>query len=489
MDDIMTNTEFTPRHIAVNDIDFIGYDALGATDMGSEDTSPAEDGPTDDASGDLPGGVPGNEPIAPPSGIFGTENADTLNGTDDADVIFAGDGDDLVDGGDGDDLIAGEAGNDTMAGGDGNDTFLLSNDEGSDVITDFTPGEDILDMTFAGFQFDDLSSEQTSEGLLVSWGENSVLLEGVTEALNEDWFRFHSDSASDPVGIPVMPTIDVNIIEGTDEADTLAGTSGPDHIYGLGGDDELSGSDGEDVLSGGEGNDTLTGGDGADYFSIASTTGNDVVTDFTAGEDFIDMMATGLTFDDLSSEATADGLMISWDGGSLLLEGISDDLDESWFFLRDDSWSANGTEPAGPGMEIGIVEGSNQADDLSGTDGVDFIYAYDGADLLDGGEGGDILNGGAGNDTMTGGEGADIFMFDEPSGNDTITDFTPGEDVMSFSTYDLSYEDLSASTTDGGTLLSWEGGSIFLEGVTEQVSEDWFNFMPNPGDNVVGIAI
>ncbi|MCI5095609.1 MAG: hypothetical protein MRY77_04790 [Rhodobacteraceae bacterium] len=47
---------------------------------------------------------------------------------------------------------------------------------------------------------------------------------------------------------------------------------------------------------------------------------------------------------------------------------------------------------------------------------------------MDGGAGNDHIIGDAGDDVLTGGDGADIFVF--AGGDDTITDFAAGEDIL-----------------------------------------------------------
>ena len=51
------------------------------------------------------------------------------------------------DGGAGDDIIRGDAGNDTITGGAGDDTFVVAAGDGSDTITDFADGEDLIDLS------------------------------------------------------------------------------------------------------------------------------------------------------------------------------------------------------------------------------------------------------------------------------------------------------------------------------------------------------
>ncbi|WP_440981693.1 hypothetical protein [Shinella sumterensis] len=55
----------------------------------------------------------------------------------------------------------------------------------------------------------------------------------------------------------------------------------------------FNGSAGDDVLYSFNGNDTLTGNGGYDTFIFGGTDGNDVITDFNAAEDIIDISAWG----------------------------------------------------------------------------------------------------------------------------------------------------------------------------------------------------
>lgn len=134
-----------------------------------------------------------------------------------------------------------------------------------------------------------------------------------------------SISVTDVVGITKTGTIFSETMTGTNEQDVLDGSWGNDVLNGLGGhdrligglgndtlnggagNDTLLGGDGRDILNGGDGNDTLIGGDdtdtmtggaGADIFrfeakgdSLTSTSLRDIITDFTVGQDKIDLSA------------------------------------------------------------------------------------------------------------------------------------------------------------------------------------------------------
>lgn len=98
----------------------------------------------------------------------GTEGGDALRGTEGKDLAMGYGGDDRLfglagnddlhgdagrdwlAGGRGDDLIVGGAGDDLLAGGPGIDVFEFRRGSGHDVVVDFTPGTDRLDLTAHG---------------------------------------------------------------------------------------------------------------------------------------------------------------------------------------------------------------------------------------------------------------------------------------------------------------------------------------------------
>ena len=87
--------------------------------------------------------------------IFGTSVNDTMLAKAGDDRVFGDLGDDLLNGGKGNDLLSGNEGYDVLKGGDGKDTFdfLVESVDlpvGSDKIKDFTHGEDVIGLSFAG---------------------------------------------------------------------------------------------------------------------------------------------------------------------------------------------------------------------------------------------------------------------------------------------------------------------------------------------------
>jgi len=90
----------------------------------------------------------GTDTLASIENLVGSNFNDTLTGDGAGNRIDGGLGHDVLNGGGGDDILIGGLGNNTLTGGSGADTFQWhAGNSGHDVITDFTPGLDKLDLS------------------------------------------------------------------------------------------------------------------------------------------------------------------------------------------------------------------------------------------------------------------------------------------------------------------------------------------------------
>lgn len=84
--------------------------------------------------------------------LYGGSGDDDLNGGSGGDVLRGGGGEDTLAGGNGADILIGGTDNDTLTGGSGADIFVIAPETGSDVISDFEDGVDLVDLTAFGLR-------------------------------------------------------------------------------------------------------------------------------------------------------------------------------------------------------------------------------------------------------------------------------------------------------------------------------------------------
>jgi Ca2+-binding RTX toxin-like protein len=178
------------------------------TIRGGDGFDTMQGGPGDDllfggASGDrLIGGIDNDT-------LYGEDGADNLYGGDGEDRLYGGAGQDAIYGDAGDDVLFGEgdddrlfggSGNDTIDGGSGNDTmfgssgvdhFVFGIQHGDDVIRDFDPTNEIINLGLQGTLFVELTITDVAGGALVTTVWGTILVEGVQAAdLTVDQFVF-----------------------------------------------------------------------------------------------------------------------------------------------------------------------------------------------------------------------------------------------------------------------------------------------------------
>ncbi|WP_299627280.1 Hint domain-containing protein [uncultured Tateyamaria sp.] len=337
--------------------------------------------------------------------IDGGSGDDTIDGGVREDLLTGGSGDDQIEGGAGDDTIEGGLGSDNLSGGTGND--ILVGDAGSattvlyeedfesgatgwtNPLTETDPnlggslgrfgsgdGRIATQNTFdLGADADEINVDFDAL-LLDSWnGEDFIITVNGTEVL----VPFTEGDTTDPapqsfVG-PDGATYSFTFTNeqtgelgySTGTQDTIMGVSltitnpPPELTIGFGTDlnstidNESFAIDNftvvrvdsaDDTLTGGTGDDTLTGGAGDDDFIFAPGDGNDVITDFNAGNsgaiddgdqtnnDFIDLSAYYTHIHELRADLEDDGVLNQSVGdfsdntalgGSITFTGVTSD--------------------------------------------------------------------------------------------------------------------------------------------------------------------
>ena len=217
--------------------------------------------------------------------LDGGAGDDRLDGGAGADGLYGGGGDDELYGGADDDWLVGDTGNDILEGGAGDDQLI------GDHVPFFVALVDAVEPVAEDADFVAVDGNVLLvEGLLPlpgGPGEGSLLLPGGP-------------------GNGLRPAIGVF----------------------PGGHDELSGGQGDDMINGGYGDDLLSGGPGADVFLFAPGDGHDLITDFHAAEDKIDLTAFAdvASVDDLVTRQEEGSLIIdlsAQDGGEITLQQVA----------------------------------------------------------------------------------------------------------------------------------------------------------------------
>ncbi|MFJ2689706.1 retention module-containing protein [Pseudomonas sp. NPDC087336] len=168
----------------------------------------------------------GSDTLTAIENLTGSNFNDALTGDNHSNIITGGLGNDVLNGEGGDDFLVGGLGNNTLTGGSGADTFQwLNGNNGHDIITDFTPGADKLDLS------------------QLLQGENS------TAASLDDYLHFTVSGS----GASLVTSIDVSAMAGAAPNQTidLAGVNLASH-YGVtpGADGVIGGADTATIING-----------------------------------------------------------------------------------------------------------------------------------------------------------------------------------------------------------------------------------------------
>ena len=353
--------------------------------------------------------------------ITGGPAGETLAGGAGDDMIFGAGGDDVLSGGAGHDILISGGGSNTLTGGTGADIFVLHASGRRNVITDFEPGIDRLDLSawpmfrHAG----QLTVSPFGAGATVQFGAEELELRraggGQISAAEV------AAALILTVDRPPIGTDSDLVVYGTDGADVLAAPGPGARLFGRNGDDLFIPVAGPVHMDGGAGRD------GVDY----SWAPGPVTVDLTGVLPGTGVAAghVWVSIEDVTGGRYPD-LIVGSEFANRLFGGAGSD-----------------TIHGGGGNDY--IEGNSGPDLIFGGDGNDTIYGQSGQDEIHGDQGNDLIYGGAGIDTLYGGGGNDTLVGN--TGADVLYG-GPGDDQLFGSEgRDLLYGDGGDDTLRGGT--------------------------------------
>ena len=357
---------------------------------------------------------PQPDPITPkrppePLNLIGTDGADTLYGSKGNDVYSAGAGNDLINGSAGNDSISGGAGIDTLDYSGLNADITLS--RGGVITKSGGMGVD----TIAGFDVELIKGNANRINTIDGSG-------GTTAAINVDL----STNSLEITGLPVIGSAKLTVVNfsnvnGSENNDVIIGDANANTLNGGGGNDTISGGGGDDLLLGSSGSDVYRGGTGADTLSYEAFAGGITLV---RGGTIIKADGSVDTIADFSVETIigTKGAVNTIDGSTGVTAALNVDLSKQ-----------NLTITGLPFIGTAALTVKNFTD-VNGSENADIITGDKGGNRLIGNGGNDILAGLGGKDILTGGAGADTFVFGLGdsllSGFDQITDLEIGVDSI-----------------------------------------------------------
>ncbi len=362
----------------------------------------------------------------------------------------------------GDDLLIDGAGSDTLTGGTGADVFVLTADGIRDVVADFDPARDRIDLTHWAFYRNtgQLTVTATATGAILRFGTEELELRTATgtpltpaqvRAMNFGDLSRVAFETGTPAPSPPPAGL------GTAGADTLIGGASADTLTGLAGDDLLIGGGGADLVNGGAGFDILG-------FSTLSAPIRLDLSNWAASSAAV-AMVRATEIEGYIGTAFAD-VMFAGNRGV-------------WF----DGGAGNDT-----------LTGGKQASQLFGAGGDDSLTGGRSEDRLSGGDGNDTLIAGADNDTLIGGTGNDHLWGDDgqddllgEAGQDSLTGGIGDDRLYGGAGWDTLVGDVGNDTLDGGLdgdRLDGGAGNDWLNG---GIGNDWM-FGASGADSLYGDA-
>jgi Ca2+-binding RTX toxin-like protein len=415
----------------------------------------------------------------------GTSGNDVITGTSGDDVLAALAGNDIVNALGGNDTLIGGPGADHLDGGEGSDLYIVA--AGNEHST-----AEFADTGSAGT--DEVLFTATSGTLTIFAGDSGI----ETVAANSGTAALAINANAAPNGLSIEGNAGANKLTGSAFADTIDGGAGADTMTGGNGNDTYVVDNVKDVVK----EASSTGGIDTVFALVNYTLGNNVENLTLGGNAAINGIGNTLanTITGNAASNVIDGkagvdALDGGDGSDIYMVGaainhpaaeIADSgasgIDEVRFAANSGTLTLFSGDTGIERVVVGTGTGATAISTGTGAANVNAsavgnglaITGNSGANVLTGTAYDDTLTGGAGNDTLTGGGGADTFVFNA-AGKDTITDFTPGTDVLQFSLAKFAAAGSASGAIDANTFWSAPGA------ITGHDADDRFVYDTNTG--------
>ncbi len=343
---------------------------------------------------------------------LGSASADTLTGAGAANLFASGSGNDTITSAGGNDTILYTSGNDVIVGNGtkntGFDTLVLSKYASNQVTFSIAGEHDVLVTTPDGIV------ELDYQARYVVGDANNNIEQIIFSDVTLDEVAIRSRALGD------QSTSGNNSIQGSIQGDLILDGAGNDTIKAAGGDDTIVYDSGNDLIVG---------------TNVSLNTGFDTL-------DLGNYAASDVTFD----VNVYDVLITTPDGIIELDYQVRNDIGHARSNIENILFSDGSLNEAGIRARAVADQGTTGNDTVSGT-------AF--ADRVAGGIGNDSLSGNAGNDT---------FVFATGDGDDQITDFVDGSDLIEFA--GLTFADLTITQSGSSTLIDYGvSDSLLLLGI------------------------
>ena len=395
--------------------------------------------------------------------------------------------------------LDGGAGADLLAGGQGDDGYVVDN--GGDLVQELSgqgfdqvassidyvlpqhveqltlsgsamrgTGNDLDNLLFGNDQANILDGRVGADRMSGGAGDDRYAVDNSGDTIVEG-FNAGIDTVVSSMSHGLAANVENLVLSGTADL-AAAGNELANVLVGNDGANAIQAGAGNDVLAGGLGDDTLEGGAGDDSYLYHQGEGRDLVSD-ASGTDTL-RFGAGITLDSLAArtivvngqkrmfvsilgadgQETDRGVEIVLNAGASPIERVEfADLQTATFSqLVVGARTINGT------VNADTLTGDRRDDTINAGAGNDTAYGRSGNDIVDGGAGSDRLFGEGGNDRLYGGTGADQLwggagndVLDGGTGIDTVVGGTGNDQLIGGTDADLLDGGDGIDALDGGT--------------------------------------